>query len=309
MDDELHFPPGSPEALAAEQKEQAEAQAAAEAQNKSDADKTQEGDAAEAAAKAEADAKAKAEEDVQDAAQQEQNLNKPRTLLEAKQLEKQRRKEAEATVETERSAREAAEARVAELEGLLDKGKKAQTPADKAAIDDDLRAFAEEQGLDPEGLTKITDFLAKRLGGDKVPANVQKELDEIKAWRAQQEAGTARADEDRAIDSQAPAVKSQLKELGFELHVDKEAGAIMTEIKRLAHTPEFHDKPVEYIVWAKRAELSKMISPKKTSFETQTPSTAAANASDIDFSKGGLTPEQAAQAAMSDRPGSTMVFK
>lgn len=41
----------------------------------------------------------------------------------------------------------------------------------------------------------------------------------------------------------------------------------MKEIVKLSHTAEFHDKEVDYIVWKRKAELSKLISPKKPSFE------------------------------------------
>jgi hypothetical protein len=218
-------------------------------------------------------------------------------------------KETKRELKGTKSDLEVAQSRVSELEGLLEKGEKAQTPADKAVIDDDIRAFAEAEGLDPEGLTKITEFLAKRLGGEKIPTSIQQELDEIKAWKAEQLATTQRSEEDRAIDSQAPAVRKQLKELGFEVHVDGEANKIMSELKRLAHTSEFHDKPVEYIVWAKRAELSKMISPKKASFEAPTPTTSEPAPADFDFSKGGITPEQASAAALADRPGSGLTFR
>ena len=224
-----------------------------------------------------------------------EKITKPRSIY-------KEHKETKRELKSTKSELETSQARITELEALLEHGGNAQTPADKAAIDDDLRSFAEAEGLDPEGLTKITNFLAKRIGNEKVPDSIQQKLNDLEAWKADQLATSQRSQEDRAIDAQAPAVKDQLKDLGFEVHVPAEADAIMTEVKRLAHTPEYADKPVKYIVWDKQQELAKMISPKKPSFETQVPNTAAAAASEIDFSKGGFTPEQAAKAALDDRP-------
>src|SRR6185312_9385192 len=111
-----------------------------------------------------------------------------------------------------------------------------------------------------------------------------------KTWRADQ----AKVQEDQEIVAAAPAVKGLAKELGFEIHDEAELGKVMDEVKRLAHTPEFHDKPVDYIVFAKRSELSKMVSPKKPSFEQGGQRGEAAAEGEPDFSAGkGITPEMA----------------
>ena len=68
----------------------------------------------------------------------------------------------------------------------------------------------------------------------------------------------------------------------------------MDEVVRLTHTPEYHDKPVKYIVWDKQVELAKMVSPKKPTFESGGQRGEGSD-KDADFSSGGVTPLQAQQ--------------
>jgi hypothetical protein len=218
---------------------------------------------------------------------QDPKINK-RSIYDDYKDKKQEAKDAKAEAE-------AAKARVVELEALLQKSANAQTPADQSVADEDLKSFAETEGLSVEGLKKLTDFLGKRIGNAKLPDDIEKELGELRTWKQSTEATQQRVNEDREIDAQAPVVKTQLKEFGHEIHDEAEATAVMNEIKRLAHTKEFHDKPLDYIVYARRAALAKMISPKKPSFESSTPDTAEP-VGPADFSKGRVTPQQAQRA-------------
>ena len=77
----------------------------------------------------------------------------------------------------------------------------------------------------------------------------------------------------------------------------------MDELVKLAHTKEFHDKEVEYIVWKKQADLAKLVSPKKPSFESGDHNISEAHETEVDFSSGKVTPEQAQKAIF--RPKST----
>lgn len=225
--------------------------------------------------------------------QEPQNLNNPRrTIYESLKEKKVALKDAKQELAV-------AQTRIAELEGLLQNGKNAQTPADTANNADDLAKFAEENDLDAEGLKKVATFLAEHIGG-KVPTDIQKTLDEIKTWKSERVAADTRVAEDAAIDAQASTVKTTLASLGHEIHVDAEHSKVMAEIKRLAHTKEYHDKPVAYIAWAEREKLGKMISPKKASFEAPTPNNGEPVTKAPDFSNDkGHTPESVERAIRS----------
>lgn len=203
-------------------------------------------------------------------------LQKP-SIYDDLKAERKERKEAIARAE-------AAEARNQELEGLLQDKKDAKTPEEKSQADDDIKAYAEKHGLDADGLQELTGIIAKRL---PMPEGLSPE--EVKAFRESQ-ATAARQAEDQAVLTEAPKVKEQL-----EIHSDAELKAVMDEVMKLSHTEAFHDKEVEYIVWKNREALSKLVSPKKPSFESggNGPEGQAEN---IDFSSGKVTPEQAQKA-------------
>lgn len=208
---------------------------------------------------------------------------KKRSVYDDLKNERKQRKEVTARAE-------AAEAKAAELQALLDAQDKAKTPEQKEKAADDIEEFAKEQGLDPQALNRLVDIVQKRL---PKPEGVLTP-EEAEQWRRDR-ATAQRQQEDQAIMAEAPAVKAQLG-----VHDDAELGEVMKEVVRLAHTPEYHDKPIKYIVWDKQAELSKLISPKKPSFEQGGQRSDAGPAADVDFSSGGVTPMQA-QEAIADR--------
>lgn len=182
-------------------------------------------------------------------------INKPRSIYQEYKGEKQARKEAEARAE-------AAEAELERLRG--DKPPEAPAQADKPEEKpaDKLTAFAKEKGYDAEELARLAEIITERTPSSQLSSEEKQQLTELTAYKAQKEAEEQRAAEDKAIQAEAPAVKQQLN-----VSDDAELAAVMAEITRLAHTPEFSDKEVGYIVWKKQADLAKLVSPKKPSFE------------------------------------------
>jgi hypothetical protein len=178
---------------------------------------------------------------------------------------------------------EAAEAKVAELTALLDAKKDADTPAKEEKADDDLEAWAKEEGLTPQQVERFAKIIASRIP----VSGLSDEDKQLLAGAKEMVAERQRAKEDQAILETAQNVKQQLA-----IHDDAELQAVMKEVVRLAHTPEFHDKEVDYIVWKNRDALAKMVSPKKPSFE---PGSGPGEGKDTeaDFSKGGVTPAMA----------------
>ncbi|HEY1747829.1 MAG TPA: hypothetical protein VGG11_13840 [Xanthobacteraceae bacterium] len=169
---------------------------------------------------------------------------------------------------------------------------KDEKPADKPAPADELEAFAQENEIDPKSLSRLAEIIAKRIPTAKLSDQDKADLGELREWRSKQ----ARAAEDQEILSQGPTVKAQLKDLGFEVHDDAETQNVMNEIVKLAHTERYHDKEVGYIVWSEREALSKLISPKKPSFERGGGKAEGEPEAPVDFSKGSVTPAQVADA-------------
>jgi hypothetical protein len=202
---------------------------------------------------------------------------------------KDERKDHKAT----KSELEIAKEKNAELEALLDAKDDAKTPTEKKEAAKDIKEYAEKHGLDAEGVEELANIITAKI---PKPDSVLTP-EEAEQWRADR-AKAARSEEDRAILDTAPAIKTQLG-----IHDDAELQAVMKEVVRLAHTTEFHDKEVDYIIWKNRVSLEKLVSPKRPSFEQGgQPGEAAADV-EPDFSKTkGITPEMASRSNTTARP-------
>jgi hypothetical protein len=294
--DEVHIPGKTEAEFAAQEAAAAEAQAAAD-KAAADAEAAEKAKADEAA---EAEAKAKAEEEAKAA---QPKITKPRSVYDDLKDTRKERNEARTEAETEKARADAAEAKAAELEALLQQGKDAKTPQEKSEAADDIKEYAEKHKLDPEALDELIGVLQKRVGAPKLPEEVTKRLTELEGFKATKEAQEKREAEDREIQAAAPAVKSTL-----EIHDDAELANVMKEIVKLAHTAQFADKEVEYIVWKNKDALSKLVSPKKPSFESGGARIEADAAAEIAFD-GKMTPAQAQKAVTAQAPKSALEIR
>lgn len=213
-------------------------------------------------------------------------LPKKRSIYDDYKEKKEEARNAKAEAEAARKEAEEAKAKVTELQALLDKKDEARTPAEKAKADDDIKAFVEKyegQQLSAEALTELAQIFAGRVKPSDLPEEVKEKLKYLDTIQAD----SKRQAEDAETRKAAPAVKKQL-----EISDDAELETVMNEIVRLTHTPEFHDKEVEYIIWKNREALAKLVSPKKPSFESGDTKPDGDGEGEIDYSKP-VTPEQA----------------
>jgi hypothetical protein len=180
----------------------------------------------------------------------------------------------------------------------------APAPAAPSAPTDELEAYAQEHGLDAPALARLAEVIGKRIPAAQLSEADRQELETLKGWKATKDAEEQRTAEDKDVLATAPAVKTQL-----EIHDDAELDTVMKEIVRLSHTAEFHDKEVDYIVWKKKDALSKLVSPKKPSFESGGNRSEAAPEAETDFSAGkGITPAMA-QKASHEKRGSALEIR
>lgn len=213
----------------------------------------------------------------------------------------------------EKGKRKDAEARAAELEAEIARLKAGDPPTEPATPatppapsepKDELEAFAEEHEMDAAGLNRLVEIIQKRIPSAQLTDDERQTLKDLQTFKTNAEAADQRRQEDASIVAEAPAVKKQL-----DIHDDKELETVMAEVTRLAHTKEFADKEVDYIVYKNREALSKLVSPKKASFEAggQVPPTEPP--APKDFSKGGVTPQDVAQAMHENRSGSELEIR
>lgn len=288
MDDEKHFPPGAQPEKSAEEvaTTEAEAKAAEEAAAAAEADAETKTPEEEAAAATEAEAKAKADADAAEKEEADKLPKKPRSIYDDLKEKKKEVKEAVANVEAEKARADAAETKAAELQALLDAKDDAKTPQEKKEAAKDIEEYSKKYNLDSESLEELSQIiLSKAPKPDPILTP-----EEAAEWRAERAKGKQSA-EDNQILATAPTVRKQLN-----INDDAELATVMQEVVKLAHTPEFHDKEVEYIIWKNQEALSKLVSPKKPSFEHGGQSADAQAEDSIDFSTGKVTPEQVGKA-------------
>ena len=181
---------------------------------------------------------------------------KKRSIYDDLKDRKQQAKEATARAEV-------AEARAAELEALLAKKDEADSPAEKKEAKDAIDEWADKQGLDGKAVRELSEIIKGSL---PKPEGAVLTPEEAAEWRAERARSKATA-EDQAVLAEAPSIRKQLEEFKVIVHDEAEFQSLMQEVVKLSHTKEFHDKSVDYIVFRNRDALSKLISPKKPSFE------------------------------------------
>lgn len=164
-------------------------------------------------------------------------------------------REAKEEVETVR----AENARLAqELEDLKQAKAEAKTPAEKRTVDEEIEAFAESIEADPEAIAGLIPILEKRLG--KGESLSKEDLDFIKQVKAEQQKTAGQIAFNNEWDGFVPSLKAEFPHVS-----DTDLTSVRKEVERLAHTPEFHDKEIDYIYFKTKNSLSKLISPKRES--------------------------------------------
>lgn len=156
---------------------------------------------------------------------------------------------------TERA--EEAERERDELRTKLEAQADASTPAEQKKADDDLAAFAKEINADPEALARMKDLFLK----DAQPAQIEG-LEDFKKWQSENSEAIEAANLAKEFEAAKPELDRLFPNASAEDHE-----AIKTELTKLAHTKEFHDKELAYIAFKNQSSLSNLTSPKKKGLE------------------------------------------
>jgi len=172
-------------------------------------------------------------------------------------------KEKKSELKSERELRESAERERDELKTKLEALSNADTPEEKEEAKDDLTAFAESIGADPEAIKKMKEIFLKdaRLNIDE---SVKKDLEDIKIWKSQ----NSQAVEQQEFEKEFDSIKSDIKGY-FPTIDDSEMNAVKSEIDKIAHTKGWEDKDLDYIVFKNKERLSNLVSPKKRGIESK----------------------------------------
>lgn len=145
---------------------------------------------------------------------------------------------------------------------LTEKAKNAETPAEKAEVEDEIKAIAEEIGADPAGIARLTDFLSKKLVKPDGVQITKEDLEAIQSIKQSKAQDDIKAQFTKEWNEFEPSLKKEFP------HVSSDDLAVVKEvIDKLAHSTQYADKEVDYIYFKEKDKLSKLISPKRPSYE------------------------------------------
>lgn len=195
-----------------------------------------------------------------DSEESESTLQKPKEKKKRSIYDEYKDKKSQ--LREEQELREKAEAEKAELEAKLEALKNADTTREQETVSSDIDEFAKEIGADPVAIRKMKELFLK----DVKPSDesIKKDLEDFRAWKADNQ----KALEKQAFEEEFADVLPQIKK-DFPNASDSEIKAIKTEVDKLSHTRDFHDKDLDYVVFKNRDTLSALVSPKKKGMETK----------------------------------------
>ncbi len=241
----------------------------------------------------------KPEEKPEDKKPDEPLQTKPRTIYDDLKDKKKEVREAKSELELAHNTIAEKDKIIADL---TEKARTAETPAEKAEVEDEIAQIAEKIGADPEGIKVLTDFLTKKLVKPDGEQISKEDLDAIKnlrqseAQRQEKEQFTAEWGKfEPALKKDFPHVKSD------ELEVVKAV------VDKLAHSPKYADKEIDYIYFKEKATLEKLISPQRPSYEGVDHKPAPEGEADVELSSKS-TPMDA-QKATEHRPSTGLEIR
>lgn len=147
------------------------------------------------------------------------------------------------------------DAKIEELQKLADA---ATTQKEKQEVKDEIEQLASEYNLDPSFLKKLSSTLL-----NEVKPSITKSVDPESASKIQKIVETQEFNEE--FEETLPFIEETFGKLN-----DSDLKNVQSELNRLAHTKEFHDKDLDYIVFKNRGQLNSVITPKKRGIETKT---------------------------------------
>jgi hypothetical protein len=184
---------------------------------------------------------------------------KPRTIYDDYKDKKKEVKEKDSEIDVLKTQLSEKDRLIADL---TEKAKLAETPAEKQEVEDEISQIAEKIGADPEGIKVLTEFLSKKL---VKPVGVEispEDLEAIKNFRESKNQQESKAQFTKEWNVFEPSLKAEFPSVSNE-----ELEVIREVVDKLAHSPKYADKEVDYIYFKEKANLSKLISPKRPSYE------------------------------------------
>lgn len=170
-------------------------------------------------------------------------------------------KETRKEVKTERELREQAERERDELKAKLDAVATATTQSERNNAVDDLEAFAKEIDADPAALKKMQQVFLKGLPQATVDTEV---LERFKEWEKNNSQAIEAQSFEKEFQSTLPTIKTMFPDATAD-----EVNLIREKLDELAHTDQFYDKELDYVIYKNQDSIKSLISPKKRGIESK----------------------------------------
>lgn len=189
-------------------------------------------------------------------------LQEKRSIYTDYKEKKEEVKEAKEEIKALKAEKEALISEKSKLEELANQLKEAKKPEEKAEIADDIKEFAESIGADPDAIGKLESFLKKRM--TTVESTISKEdVELIKQLKSEKSKIAEQVGFQKEWNEFVPSLKKDFPNIS-----DKELVTIQKEMDKLAHTKGLNDKELDYIYFKQKEAISKLVSPKRNSFES-----------------------------------------
>lgn len=175
-------------------------------------------------------------------------------------------KDKKAEVKTERELREQAESeRDDALAKLADAIKSATTVDEKAEAKDELDAYAEEYGLDAQGVKKLQSILLKGVNAAPSMSDEDRQaVEKAKEFVRQSEEAADRQRFETEFAAATPTLEQYFPGIS-----DDDRNMVKKRIDELAHSQQYHDKELDYILFRNRDDIAKIITPRKRGLESK----------------------------------------
>lgn len=187
----------------------------------------------------------------------EAHLQEPEEPRKRSIYDEYKKKKDDLKVETE--LREQAERERDEYRQKLEALTNAAPGKDTTDAEKDLRTLVTERGADPDLVERIIQEARKGIAPD--PSLVER-IEKFEAWQRE----NASVIEKQKFDEEFAATVPTLKEL-LPNASDEEMQEVKKHLDKLSHTTAYHDKPLDYVAFKHKTELSALISPKKRGLE------------------------------------------
>jgi hypothetical protein len=174
-------------------------------------------------------------------------------------------KEKKQDLKAEREAREQAEAERDEIKTKYEALQNAKTPEDRKDAQDEIDQFMDSHSeWNKEAVTDLVEIARKGFKTQGLSDEDRKTIEEAKALTSENKKLVAEQQFSTELEQSALALKELFPNASTE-----EMDTIKKELKVLAHSTEWHDKELDYIVFKNKSTLEKFVSPKKRGLESR----------------------------------------